>query len=101
MARDLPIAQCNLDLPGLRAQRERYADLGASVQAAERTAGRLTVRFGPDLDETLLQETIAIERECCPFFLLDYDTKARELAVGVRDAEQEPALDAIASALGR
>ena len=42
---------------------------------------------------------IAVERECCPFFVFDFDERARRLEVSVRDDEHAPALDAIASIL--
>ena len=41
-----------------------------------------------------------VERGCCPFFELEPDPERRELVVTVADPAQEPALDAIAYALG-
>jgi hypothetical protein len=48
----------------------------------------------------LLEQTLAIERECCPFFGFDFDASSRYLRVTVASAEQLPALDAIAHRLG-
>jgi hypothetical protein len=94
-----PIAECRLDLPGLRAQRDRYRALGEHVAEVRRTSRRLDVRFEGGVDEALLTETIAVERECCPFFELDYNASSRWLAIGVKQGDQDPALDAIRAAL--
>ena len=67
----------------------------------ERERGFLTVRFGSALDGALLEETIAVESECCPFFSFDYDPAQRLLRIGVQRDEQDPALDALAWALDR
>ena len=96
---ELPIAECRLDLGGLREQRDRYRRLGRSVRALQRQPRRLTVAFATDVDAALLAETVAIESECCPFFALRYDANAHELRVGVTEPEQDPALDALVAAL--
>jgi hypothetical protein len=95
MTDDLPLAECRLDLPGLRAQRERYRRLAGSVQRLERRPGRLLVEFGADLDSALLDETLAVERECCPFFCLDFVPDERRLIAGVEHSHEEAALDAL------
>jgi len=95
MTDDLPLAECRLDLPGLHAQRERYRQLAGSVQRLERQAGRLLVEFGDDLDSALLDRTLAVERECCPFFRIDFVPGERRLIAGVEHSHQEPALDAL------
>jgi hypothetical protein len=94
-----PTAECRLDLTGLRDQRRRYRELGRHVDAMDRRPATLRVRFGPGLDVRLLDETLAVERECCPFYRLDYDPASRRLSVSVERPEQEPALDAIAHTL--
>ncbi len=96
-----PIAECRLDLGGLRDQRERYRSLGRQVAAIDRHEGGLEITFGPELDVRLLDETISVERECCPFFRLRYDSGRRRLYASVEHPEQEPALEAIAHALTR
>jgi hypothetical protein len=99
--RELPlIAECRLDLDGLRRQRDRYRALGRHVVATERRPRRLTVRFGAALDVDLLGETVDVERGCCPFFRLEPDAARRRLVVSVSSDEQDPALDAISDALG-
>lgn len=95
------IAECRLDPGGLRDQRERYGELARQVTALDRRDGALEVRFGPGLDAQLLEQTLAIERECCPFFRLDYDPAVRRLTASVERADEEPALEAIACALTR
>lgn len=95
------VASCRLDPDGLRAQRDRHGRLGAAVAELERSPGRLTVRFGSALDVALLEETIGVETGCCPFFSVDYDPVERLLQIGVERDEQDPALDALAFALGR
>ena len=95
-----PLAECRLNVPELREQRDRYRRLGAHVEHVERGPGRVAVEFDPAVDTELMRHTLAVERECCPFFVLDWDEQARRLVVGVERSEQAPALDAIASAFG-
>ena len=99
MENDSPIPQCALDPAGLEDQGARYARLGRSVATAERSDASLTVEFGPDLDRELLERTLAVERECCPFFTLDYDESRRRLRASVSEPDHVPALDALADAL--
>ena len=47
-----------------------------------------------------MPELVEVERRCCPFFAIDWDPERRRFSIGVSDAEHEPALDAIAYALG-
>jgi hypothetical protein len=96
-----PIAECKLDLEGLRDQRERYRRLAVALERTERQAGELTARFSSAVDEELLAETLAIERACCEFFRIDYDPASRRLTVRVDDPELDPALDGLRHALRR
>jgi hypothetical protein len=98
-AHELELLECGLDLDGARTQRERYREIGRHAVSHEREPRRLVVRFGDGLDEQLLAEALAVERECCPFFGLAYEPTARELRVTVADARHDPALDAIAESL--
>ena len=98
---ELPvIAECRLDLDGLTRQRDRYRALGRHVADSERRPGLLSVRFDAEADMTLLQEAVDIERGCCPFFRMTPDPGRRELLIAVDTPEHDPALDAIAHALG-
>jgi hypothetical protein len=101
MSNELPIAQCELDGAGLVAQRERYLRLSASVDGLERQPGQLLVRFGPEVDVALVEETLAIERRCCPFFRLAFDASTRRLEIAVEHTDEDPALDALQFALTR
>ena len=102
MGAELPvIAECRLDPDGLRAQRERYRRLGRSLEGIERGPGSFTARFDETLEPGLAEETVAVERECCPFFALAFDAAERRLTVSVDEPEQRPALDALLFALGR
>lgn len=97
----LPMApSCALDEAGLRLQLERYRRAGLGARLIARTRRRLVVGIDERVDARLIEEAIAIERECCPFFELDWDTARRRLAVSVSHAEHEPAIDAFAFALG-
>jgi hypothetical protein len=98
-APSLEIASCSLDRAALLAQRDRYAAIGGAVLGVERLPRRLSVRLGPSLDLSLVEETLQIERGCCPFFELDLDPEQRLMTVGVGSAEEVPALDAIAHSL--
>ena len=97
---DFSLPGCGLEPGGLRSQRERYAELGRSVARAARAPLRLTVDFTPRVDVALVEAAIAVERDCCPFLVLDYDATARRLTAAVGDAMLEPALDALGFALG-
>jgi hypothetical protein len=89
-----------LDLDGLARQRDRYRALGQHVIDAERRPGHLSVRFDDATDLALLREAIDVERGCCPFFKLSPDAQRRTLQISVGVPEQDPALDALAHALG-
>jgi hypothetical protein len=95
----LPVVECRLDSAGLRSQVDRYQALGRYVDAVRRSPGRLEVSFGAELDAALLTEAIEVERECCPFFELSYDTASRQLSISVEDERQDAALDALRFAL--
>jgi hypothetical protein len=95
----LPIAQCHLDVAGLRDQADRYRRLGASATQIERRDRALTATFGDELDEHLLDQTIAVESDCCSFFDFDYEPFDRRLSITVQQPDQRPALDAIHHAL--
>jgi hypothetical protein len=94
------IAECRLDLAGLRTQRNRYRALGEHVERVEHTARRLTVDFSASVDPILVHEAIEVERGCCSFFALDYHAGDRRLVITVDDPNHDPALGAIAFALG-
>jgi hypothetical protein len=90
---------CALDEAGLRLQLERYRQAGRDAVLVERTARRLVAELGEAVDVELVEQAIAIERECCPFFALRWERERRRLSVSVSETKHEPALDAIAFAL--
>jgi hypothetical protein len=93
------IPSCALDEGGVREQRARYARLAPSVRRVERKADAVLIEFREDYDREMLEQTLIIERECCPFFTFELDESARLLRATVRAADQRPALDAMAYAL--
>jgi hypothetical protein len=90
---------CALDESGLRSQLERYRQAGRNARLIERTPRHLVADLDADVDTELVAETVAVERECCPFFALTWEPSRRRLTVSVSRAAYEPALDAIAFAL--
>jgi hypothetical protein len=90
---------CALDEPSLRAQLERYRLAGKGARLLERSRRRLLVQLADDLDTALVREAVMVERDCCPFFEIGWDERARQLSISVERAEQEPALSAIEFAL--
>ena len=96
---ELPMFACALDADAMSLQRDRYARVAASITGSRRAPGALLVDFDPaTLDRGLLEEALAIERECCPFYVLRFE--GARLSVGVAEPHQEPALDALAHLLG-
>lgn len=99
----LPLAaealpSCALDADGMREQGARYAELARHIASSEREPQSLTIRFGDGVDDQLLRETVEVERGCCSFFGIDLD--GRTLRMTVADPAHDPALGAIADALG-
>ena len=54
----------------------------------------------PGVDETLVAQIVAIERNCCAFFTVNWDRASRHLEISIADDEDAPALAAVALALG-
>jgi small multidrug resistance family-3 protein len=94
------VPSCALTEEGVQAQRARMQRLGPSVARFQRGEDRVTIGFQAGFDQQLLDETLAVERECCPFFRFDFDQGTRQLTVSVEDAEHRAGLDALAHALG-
>lgn len=99
---ELPMAPagCTLTNGGLVEQLERYRRLGTSAVRITRRDLGLMVWFDSAVDVALLTETIAVERDCCGFFTVDYDDSERRLSITVDGPARRDALDALASALG-
>jgi hypothetical protein len=90
---------CALDEHGAHRQLERYRTAGRGASLIERTPRRLIVKLDQQVDGLVVEELIATERECCPFFGLVWEPARRRLTFAVSDVEHEPALEAISSAL--
>jgi hypothetical protein len=93
-------ATCSLDEDGLRTQLERYRAAGDGAQVIEQGRRRLLIRIDDHTSAVVIEELIAVERSCCPFFELEWEPEARYLAVAVSRQEHEQALGMIAGALG-
>lgn len=91
---------CSLDEAGLRSQLERYRAAGAGARVLARDARRLVVEVDGAVDGVTLERLVAVERECCPFFEIDWEPARRRLSVAVSEGAYEPALEGIAFALG-
>ena len=94
------IPSCELDEAGVREQRARYSRLAPRVTRLEREPEAVLVEFDEGLDRATLDEVLAVERRCCPFFVFDFSESERRLRTSVQNSEQLPALDAVAHALG-
>ncbi len=92
-------AGCGLDDRSLTVQLDRYQRLGTRAASIAQCGLVLEVCFDADVDVDLLQETIAIERQCCSFFTIGYDTLDRRLSISVDGSDRLDALLALRSAL--
>jgi len=97
----LPMAPdaCSLEKDDFRAQLARYRSAGQGAGIVELSPARLVVRVGANSDVSV-EELIAVERRCCPFFELKREPMERQLSISVSRREDERALEAIAHALG-
>jgi hypothetical protein len=91
---------CSLDREALAAQLGRYREIGSAVGETRRSRLALTMRLAPSVSAELVEETLAVERTCCPFFDLSFDREGRILRIAVAEETHAPALEAIAEALG-
>ena len=94
------IPSCALTPDELDRQFARQRALAPAVAGSARDGAVLTVTFREGFDRRALEEMVAVERECCPFFTFAFDEPSRTLTIGVREAEQAPALDALGHQLG-
>jgi hypothetical protein len=94
------LPSCALDEAGVQAQQARHARLAPSLISFERRGEAVLFGFGETYDRQALEEMVAVEKQCCPFFEFTIDRAKRELRVSVTEKEMVPALEAIASHLG-
>lgn len=93
------VPNCAIDQQSLEHQEERHRRLAPSVVQMRHEGKLLVVDFAPDFDRQALDELIAVERECCPFFAFSYDEHSRHLEVGLHGPEAAEVLGAIVHAL--
>ena len=93
-------ASCSLDEAELGAQLARYRAVGAGADLLEQSSQRLVIRVGEPISDVVVEELVAAEWRCCPFFDLRWERRRRRLWISVSRPEEEPALDAIVHALG-
>ena len=91
-------SSCSLDRDGRARQIARYAALAPSVRSAERDSLALEVTFEPGYDRALLDELVAVERECCPF--LEIEVADARLRIAVEEHDDTPMLDVFTDVLG-
>ncbi len=70
-----------------------------SIRRLERSPRAVEAEFGPEVDEALLLEAVEVERDCCPFFAIDWDRDEHRLRFAVSEPGHEAALDAVAETL--
>ena len=99
-AQPLPMAPfgCVLDDTQLAEQLARYRQLSGSVLDVDRDGNTARIVFSDQVETELMQHTLAIERSCCSFFTLDYDTSQRALTI-TTGPEHTAALSALLAAL--
>jgi hypothetical protein len=90
---------CSLSDDELRAQLERYRAIGRGGERRWIGATRVELVVGPAVPDALVEQAVATERSCCPFFELLWEPGSRRLTIAVSRAEDVPLLDAIALAL--
>lgn len=93
------VPSCTLSDEGLRLQLDRQRRLRPGVSRIVHRESTLSIDFNPGFDRRALEELIAVERQCCPFFRFELDERRRRLVVRVDAIEHRPALEAIANQL--
>jgi hypothetical protein len=92
-------SSCSLDEAELQEQLGRYRSAGRGADVLERSPQRIVLALAEDVPDTLVDELVAVERGCCPFFELEWQADRRRLTVSVHGAEHEPALASISAAV--
>jgi predicted RecB family endonuclease len=91
---------CTLSAEALADQAGRAARLLPSVATLERSKGELRVSFGHAVDRALVDDLVATEQHCCSFLEIEYDSAARTLRVGARDAQGHEVVQQLAGFFG-
>jgi hypothetical protein len=90
---------CSLSDAELRAQLDRYRRIGSGGEGRWLSATSVELVVGRAVPDALVEQAVATERSCCPFFEMLWDPGSRRLAVAVTRVEDVPALDVIARAV--
>ncbi len=91
---------CSLTDGELRQQLDRYRVAGAGAEVVAWGRRRRLIRIASGVPESLVDRLVEVERACCPFFELTWDSASRCLTISVSSSREEPALEAIVHALG-
>jgi hypothetical protein len=94
-----PAAVCALDSTELGAQLMRYRSAGEGGRLLRDNPQELVIAVSDAVDDRIVDELVAVERSCCPFFEIAWAPDQRTLSIGVSDPQDAPALDAIRHAL--
>jgi hypothetical protein len=80
---------CALDEAALARQLARYTRIGEHALWARQHETELTVVLDTDLDDELLQHTLEVERDCCPFLAVVWADTTRELTIAAHPDHSE------------
>jgi hypothetical protein len=94
-----PPASCALDNAQLDVQLARYRRAGERARVVQDSPQELVIAVSEVVDDRMVEELVAIERSCCPFFTIDWAASERTLKIRVSTAQDVPALDAVRRAL--
>src|SRR5947209_14015404 len=94
---ELPLA-CTLDARAFSEQAARYGRVAQAVAELQRAPLAVTALLDPSVEPELVEELVSVERECCPFYAIEWDPGQARLRFSV-DSQHALALDAIAAAL--
>src|SRR6266540_7425559 len=67
------VPSCALDEQGIKEQQARHARLAPSVIGLDHQDEAVLFTFAEDFDRTSLNEMVAVEEQCCPFFRFAFD----------------------------
>lgn len=97
-SRELPLAdayECALAPAELETQLGRYRRLGRHATSVTRRVGEVVVHFSDDAPSGLLEQTLDVERRCCPFIHTRFETADRVLTITAERVDQAALLDSL------
>jgi hypothetical protein len=78
------IASCSASDSDLALERRRFDRLALHAVRVQRCTDDLQVDFAPAFPHHVLEEVLAVERQCCPFFPFEFDEASRHLWIEVQ-----------------